>query len=197
MYSRITRTALVLASLVVLLASAAASAGEPVALFDGKTLDGWDVLTCEAVVEDGCILLKAGNGLVQAKKQYSDFVLEYEWKALKPDNWDSGVYFRYTAVPKGQPWPPHYQVNLRKGMEGNLDSNKDAQNKVPAKVGQWNKFELTVKGNTAALKVNGQPAWQVSGIEPASGYISLQAEIPGGGQFLFRNIRITELSATR
>ena len=30
-------------------------AAEPVVLFDGRTLDGWDVLTCEAVVQDGAI----------------------------------------------------------------------------------------------------------------------------------------------
>jgi len=53
--------------------------------------------------------------------------------------------------------------------------------------------DLTVKGATAALKVNGKPAWQTDGIETRRGYIALQAEVPGGGQFLFRNIRITEL----
>jgi hypothetical protein len=162
-------------------------------LFDGKTLDGWDVLTCEATVENGAILLKAGNGLVQAKKQYRDFVLELEWKALKPDNWDSGIYFRYEQVPAGRPWPPRYQVNLRKGMEGDLDAIKEAKNKVPTKPGEWNSFQLTVRGDTAALRVNGQPAWQVQGIQTPCGHLALQAEIPGGGQFLFRNIRITEL----
>lgn len=197
MYSRFAYLVLSLAVLAVGLVASSAVAGEPVSLFDGKTLDGWDVLTCEATVQDGCIFLKAGNGLVQTKKQYGDFTIEYEWKALKADNWDSGVYFRYREVPKGQPWPPRYQVNLRKGMEGDLDANKAAKNKVPTKAGEWNKFELTVKGDTAALKVNGQPAWQVAGITPASGFIGLQAEIPGGGQFLFRNIRLTELAPAK
>src|ERR1035437_8670006 len=57
--------------------------GKRVALFNGKNLDGWDVLKCEAVVENGEILPKAGNGLVQTKKQYSDFIFEYEWKERK------------------------------------------------------------------------------------------------------------------
>jgi hypothetical protein len=92
------------------------AAAEPVSLFDGRTLDGWDVLTCEAVVQDGVILLQAGNGLVQTAKKYRDFVLDYEWKALRDDNWDSGVYFRYDEVPAGRPWPKRYQVNLRKGL---------------------------------------------------------------------------------
>ena len=172
-----------------------AAAGEPVVLFDGKTLDNWDVITCEAVIQDDALLLKEGNGLVQTKKRYTDFVLEYEWKALRTDRWDSGVYFRYNEVPQGRPWPNRYQVNLLKGREGNLDGfNAEGVNSVATKPGEWNRFELTVKGTTAALKVNGEQAWQVDGIEQPSGFIAVQAEVPGGGQFLFRNIRITELT---
>lgn len=168
-------------------------AGEPVSLFDGKTLDGWDVLRCQAIVKDKAILLEGGNGLVQTKKRYGDFVLEYEWKALKPDGWDSGVYFRYEEVPPGSPWPRQYQVNLRKEMEGELVGFADGKNNVPTRPGDWNRFELTVKGTVASLKVNGKPAWKVNGIKSPRGFIALQAEIPGGGQFLFRNIRISEL----
>lgn len=171
----------------------AAAADKPVVLFDGKTLDGWDVLKCEATVQDGAILLKDGNGLVQSKKQYADFVLEFEWKALKNDAWDSGIYFRYRDVPKDSAWPERYQVNLRKGGEGDLVGFEQGKNTVPVKVGDWNRYELTVRGTVASLKVNGKTVWKVDGIEVAEGYIALQAEIPGGGQFLFRNIRITEL----
>ncbi|HPA17676.1 MAG TPA: DUF1080 domain-containing protein [Verrucomicrobiae bacterium] len=177
------------------LASHGVFAAESVALFDGKSLEGWDVIGCEAVAQDGAILVKGGNGLVQAKGNFGDFVLEYEWKALSADMWDSGVYFRYAEVPAGRPWPKKYQVNLRKGMEGNIDGFPNGKNAVPVKVGDWNKFELTVRGKTAELKVNGQAAWKVEGIEPASGLIALQAEVPKGGQFLFRNIRITRLAA--
>ncbi len=177
----------------ILTTAAGAVAAEPVSLFDGRTLDGWTVLGCEAVVQDGAILLQAGNGLVQSAKKYRDFTFEYEWKALKADGWDSGVYFRYDEVPAGRPWPKRYQVNLRKGMEGNLDSLEAGKNSVAVKAGDWNRFELTVRGATAALKVNGQPAWRVEGLEELDSHISLQAEVPGGGQFLFRNLRLTEL----
>jgi hypothetical protein len=171
-----------------------AAAAEPVPLFDGVSLTGWNVLTCEAEVQDGAILLKAGNGLVQSAKQYRDFVLAFEWKALRDDNWDSGVYFRYDEVPAGRPWPQRYQVNLRKGMEGNLDALPAGKNPVPIKAGDWNHFELTVRGPTASLKVNDRPAWHVDGLEELNSHIALQAEVPGGGQFLFRNIQLTELT---
>ena len=162
-------------------------------LFNGKDLTGWDVLKCEAVVQDGMILLKEGNGLVQTKEQYADFVLDVEWKALKPDKWDSGIYFRYTSVPKGRPWPGRYQANIRKGMEGNVGGIKGATSKGLIKAGEWNRFVLTVKGTAVSLQINGKPAWEADGLKEPKGFISLQAETPGGGQFLFRNVRIKTL----
>jgi hypothetical protein len=168
-------------------------AGDTVVLFDGKSLDNWEVITCDVELQDGSLLLKAGNGLVQSEKQYADFVLEYEWKALSSEQYDSGMYFRYTEIPEGRPWPRRYQVNLRFDMMGDLGGFESGKNGVPVKAGDWNHFELTVKGATAALKVNGTPSWKVDGIEEPSGFIGIQAEVPKGGQFLFRNIKITEL----
>ncbi|MEE8452010.1 MAG: DUF1080 domain-containing protein [Thermoguttaceae bacterium] len=169
----------------------AEEAGKRIALFNGKDLTGWDVIGCEVLVDDGAILLEAGNGLLQTKKRYADFVLEFDWKALKPDQWDSGVYFRYDTVPPGRPWPARYQANLRKGLEGNVQSLKGAASKGLIKPGDWNRFKMIVVGTTAALEINGKPAWKADGLQKPSGYISIQAEVPGGGKFLFRNIFIT------
>jgi predicted alpha-1,2-mannosidase len=162
-------------------------------LFDGKTLHGWKVVDCEADVEDGAILLKAGNGMVQTERTYRDFVLEVDWKALKPDHWDSGVFFRCGDAPPQRHWPQLYQANLRKGIEGDVAELKTARSEGLTKAGQWNHFRLTVAGTTAHLEINGQSAWTAGGVDDVAGYIGLQAEIPGGGQFLFRNIRVQEL----
>lgn len=177
-----------------LLGASAVGAAERVAMFDGKTLAGWDVLKCEAVVEGGEILIKGGNGLVQTQKKYGDFVLEFDWKSLKADQWDSGVYFRYDSVPEGKPWPPRYQANLRKGQEGNVGGLKGAESTGLVKDGEWNTCKLTVRGTKATMEINGKPAWSADGLQgPREGFISLQAEVPNGGQFRFRNIYLTEL----
>jgi len=168
-----------------------------VSLFDGHTLKGWKVTGCEAVVQDGAILLKAGNGLVRTERSYRDFVLEIEWKALRTDRWDSGVFFRASDPPAGSPWPKTYQANLLKGMEGNVNELKTARSQGLAKPGRWNHFKLTVVGAKAELAINGKPAWKADDVKDPTGYIALQAEIPGGGQFLFRNIRIRELDGDR
>jgi len=165
------------------------------ALFDGKTLDGWTILKCEADVDNEEILIKAGNGLIQTEKKYGDFILEFEWKALADNKWDSGVYFRYDSVPAGRPWPKRYQTNLRQGMEGNVGSLKDAKSTGLMKIGQWNKFKLTVQGTKVSLEMNGKSAWQADGLEdPQEGFIALQAEVPNGGRHRFRNIYLTELN---
>lgn len=167
---------------------------KPVALFDGKTLTGWTVLKCEATVDNGDILIQAGNGLIQTEAKYADFVLEFEWKALSDDKWDSGVYFRYNSVPENRPWPGRYQVNLRQGQEGNVGALKEARTEGLIKVGQWNQFQLTVQGTRASLFINGELAWGVDGLEgPDQGFIALQAEVPNGGQHRFRNIYLTTL----
>ncbi len=193
MHCRLAIAVLACAALTSPLAAADGPGGFAYSLFDGKTLDGWQVTGCEAVVQDGCILLKDGNGLVRSNHRYADFVLELEWKALKDQAWDSGVFFRCPLPPKGAPWPKDYQANLRQSMEGNVAGLEGAESKGLCKPGEWNRFKLTVQGTSAALEINGQPAWKADGLKAPSGYLALQAEVPGGGQFLFRNIRITEL----
>ena len=177
-----------------LTANVAAAPAARVSLFDGKSLTGWSVLKCEAEVQAGQIFIKAGNGLVQTQKKYGDFVLELEWKALKAEKWDSGIYFRYDTVPANKAWPPRYQVNFKQVDEGNVGGLKGAVSKGLFKDHEWNKLKFTVRGTKAKLEVNGQPAWEADGLEgPKEGFIALQSEVPGGGQHLFRNIFITEL----
>jgi hypothetical protein len=178
-------------------AGVAAAAEKPIELFDGKTLDGWEVLKCEAEVRRGAILIKAGNGMVETKDKFLDFVLELEWKALKEKFWDSGIYFHYEQVPKDAPWPPCYQVNLAKGDEGNLVGVRQARSLGLVKDHQWNHFKLTCKGTRCSLEINGHPAWAIDGVKAVRGPIGLQSEVPAGGQFLFRNIRITPLGDAR
>lgn len=186
-------TLLLAASSLVTSAAADELKGFTYSLFDGKSLDAWVVTECEAEVQDGAILLKDGNGLVRTQAKYSDFVLELDWKALKDDEWDSGIYFRAELPPAPRPWPTRYQANLLKGLEGNVGGVEGAESKGLTKPGEWNHFKLTVVGTKASMEINGTPAWEADGIANATGYIGLQAEVPKGGQFLFKNIEITEL----
>lgn len=178
----------------VLLAQDAPKADEKfVSLFDGKTLDRWKVENCQVEVQDGCMFLKGGNGWVRTEKAYADFVLELEWKALKKEQYDSGVFIRAESPAGKSPWPERNQVNLRQDIVGNIEQYKAALGRTDlVKPGDWNHFRLVVVGKTAELLINGKRAWKIDNLTPASGLIGLQCEVPGGGQFLFRNLRISE-----
>ncbi len=79
-------------------------------------------------------------------------------------------------------------------MAGYLVGLEGVPSEGLVKAGEWNRFKLTVLGSKASLEINGKPAWEADGLEgPEEGFISLQAEVPGGGQYRFRNIYLTEL----
>ncbi len=186
--------ALALVCAAVTVTQAAETTGKRVCLFDGKTLTGWTLVTCEACVDNGDLFIKAGNGLVQTERKYRDFIFECDWKALKPEKWDSGIYFHYDPIPPKRHWPLRYQANLRQGDEGNVAGLKGAKSDGLCKDHEWNHFKLTVRGAHAELEINGKPAWQSDDLQgPDESYVALQAEVPGGGQHRFRNIYITEL----
>ena len=161
-------------------------------IFNGKDLTGWVATGCVTAVEDGALVVKDGNGFVRYDKELADFVLEVEWKPLREKAYDSGIYFR-APLPTDQPWPARYQINLKEGDEGNLIGSKAARSEGLVKHADWNKFRLTVRGKTAALEINGKPAWTTDEIEPAAGYIGFQVEVPGGGQYQFRNVKLKAL----
>jgi hypothetical protein len=175
------------------LAAATAGDGYRASLFNGRDLDGWQVSGCQVAVEDGLLVLKAGDGLIRSDERHSDFVLDLDWRARRESNYDSGIYIRADLPSEGKPWPGRYQVNLKQGAEGNIAGLPGAASKGLVKSGAWNHFKLTVVGNSAELEINGQKAWKVSGLENADGYIGLQSEVDGGGQFEFRNIELTDL----
>ena len=171
----------------------AAAEPERKSLFNGKNLDGWVVTGCEAEVRSGVIFAKQGNGLIRTARQYKDFAFELEWRALKKEKWDAGIYFRFSELPKKGPWPARYQANLLQGHEGNVNGLPTAKSSGLVKPGEWNSLRLTVVGGNAKLEMNGKMAWKSVGVKEPMGFIGIQVEVPGGGQFEYRNIYVTEL----
>ena len=170
------------------------SAGYTVSLFNGENLHGWHVTDCEVAAADGVLKLVSGDGFVRTDHRYGDFVLELQWRPLKEQAYDSGIYFRSELPAEGQPWPKQYQLNLQQGKDGVVGGIEGAKPRPElVKAGQWNELRLTVVGEDIRVEINGQEAWKGTGIKAPAGYIGFQAEVPIGGQFEFRNIRITEL----
>jgi hypothetical protein len=161
-------------------------------LFNGKDLAGWSpVHEVTFVVTNDNLRLVKGMGWLRTEKEYKDFVLEAEWRALVPE-YDSGFFIR--AGLEGKPWPKDgWQINLARAALGALV--KGYKTVVPAEtppmpINQWVKFRIEVRGTKVTLDVNGERAWEFNQLDSPRGYIGIQVEEKS---FDFRNIRIQEL----
>ena len=175
------------------LAIAAPSAGGAwESLFNGKDLSGWtSVNETDFVVTNGNLRLVKGMGWLRTEKQYRNFILEAEWRALVSE-YDSGFFVR--AGLEGKPWPKDgWQVNLAGAALGALV--KGYKTVVPAEtprkpINQWVRFRLEVRGKKITLDVDGERAWEFNQLDAESGYLGIQAEDKA---FEFRNLRVQEL----
>ncbi|HOK76673.1 MAG TPA: DUF1080 domain-containing protein [Verrucomicrobiota bacterium] len=161
-------------------------------IFNGKDLAGWvPVHDVTFEVKDGNLRLVKGMGWLRTDKEYEDFILEFEWRALE-EKYDSGIFLR--AGLEGKPWPKDgWQVNLRYDALGGLV--KGFKSVVPAEtpkmpVNKWVKFRIEARGNKLSLDVDGERAWETEAFDATKGYIGIQAE---DKSFDFRNIRVIEL----
>jgi hypothetical protein len=170
--------------------------GHTTQLFDGQSLDGWTVENDAKIeIQDGHLLLKDGNGWLRSHHVYTDFHLHVEWKALQAQAYDAGIYLR--AHPGGKPFAKRgYQANMLQGKEGNIGNLPGAESTGLICAGDWNSFDITVVGERVTMVINGCPAYSVAGLKEPSGHVGIQCEVPKGGQFLIRNVWITELGFT-
>lgn len=161
-------------------------------LFNGKDLTGWAVVhDAEFTVVDAHLRLVKGMGWLRTEKEYGDFILEFECRALD-ERYDSGLFFRVGL--DGKPWPKDgWQVNLRHDAIGGLVRGYTGVEPAPTAripLNRWMKFRLEVRGTKAVLTVDGEEGWETQKIDRARGYLGIQAEDKA---FDFRNLRIQEL----
>ena len=169
-------------------------------LFDGRTLEGWEhVGPGRFVVEDGQLRTEGGMGLLyNAKEKLGDCVIRVVYKLGTPRS-NSGLYVRIAEQPT-EPWyAVHhgFEVQIADGGKsargtGSLYTFADAKAQ-PAKPGEWNTLEVTLKGNRVSTAINGTPVTEFDASElkpqatdkqgdgdpargprPESGYIGLQ-----------------------
>jgi len=143
------------------------------------------------LVTNSNLRLVAGMGWLRTEKQYTNFVLEAEWRALAPQ-YDSGFFIR--AGLEGKPWPNEvWQVNLNRSALGSLV--RGYKTVVPAEtppmpLNKWVKFRMEVRGKKRTLDVDGERAGEFDKLDADAGYIGIQAE---NKAFDFRNLRVQEL----
>ena len=171
-----------------------------ITLFDGKALDNWNSIgTAKWKVEDGAAVADNGNGFLVSKTAYTDFQLRVEfWVEAKTN---SGVFIRCTD-PGSVSGKTAYEVNIwddRPEQKYGTGAIVDvaAVDPMPHAGGRWNVYEITAKGDTFTVILNGQKTVDGAHADKfASGHIALQhgkGATDESGIVKFRKVEIKPL----
>lgn len=191
-------------------------------LFNGKDLDGWEVVGGDAAfsVVDGEIVgvckNTTKNTFLRTKKRYDDFEFRCQFKWDTPGN--SGIQYRSHQRPSSDEREPGrvygYQFELdssarawsgglyeegRRGWIINLegDDEQNTQKRAAVKLDDWNDVVIECKGNRIRTWLNGVNIVNYKDEDPGwaltEGFFALQVHSGGSGQFRWRNLRIKEL----
>jgi len=137
-----------------------------------------------------------------SKKQYKDFEADFEYKVNKGGN--SGFYFHVGDLKDPVAKGIEVQIYASHGRKGKLtdhDSGGIIPGFPPTKnaakpTDEWNRMQVTVKGRTVIVVLNGEKVNEVSlddaklKTRPPTGYIGFQDH---GLPLWLRNIRVREL----
>ena len=182
-------------------------------IFDGKTFDGWEHIGDEKWfrIENGAIVggsLEGGNpsnGFISTKKEYRDFTLYIECKAIGQGA-NGGVQFRSARTPTGggmigyqadmtattQYWGSIYDENRRNRTL--IAPPQDVIQRI-LRPNEWNEYQIVCQGNNIKVYLNGTLTVDYTETDaniPARGFIGLQIQ-SGATETWYRNIRIEEI----
>jgi hypothetical protein len=144
-----------------------------------------------------------GREMLRSNREYKDFILHVRWRFARAEGkeqprYNSGVFVRASANGEyfvqgqlsGGPnvWLfADYPVDGQK-QRVNLRDQMTAERTRPA--GEWNVFEMTVKGPSVSLWVNGATIGSYDKVPVDKGYIGLEAE---GFYIEFADVKLKEL----
>lgn len=187
-------------------------------LFNGHNLDGWVNVNCAPGT------WRAINGLIhctgfpigelRTDRMYQNFILELEWRHLRPEG-NAGVFVWADALTApGQPFLRGIEVQVLDGREGSwFTSDGDifpihGARMVPINgrggdrafpiekrsrpSPEWNHYRIECVDGAISLAVNGRIVTRGHSASPRKGYICLESE---GSPVEFRNLRLRELPA--
>jgi hypothetical protein len=176
-----------------------------IALFDGKTLNGWTVTGENKEgfqVRDGAITwVDRGGGSVRTRDRYDNFILRLEWKIAEGGN--SGVYLRAPRAARASKIGLEVQLRGDYGVAPSPDQTGAVYDVAAPRVnasrpaGEWNNMEVVLNGPRLTVVLNGDTIQDLNMDEHDElryrlrrGFIGLQDH---NSPVAFRNIRIKRL----
>lgn len=184
----------------------------PVALFDGKTLTGWEGNLTIFRVQDGAIVggslenRIARNEFLCTTAPYGDFELRLKVRLIGGDGANAGVQFRTSRIPNHHEvsgyqadmgtgwWGALYDESRRKKV---LEGPDQAAMKTVVKPGDWNEYVIRAEGPRIRLSLNGVQTVDYTEEDraiPASGLICPQIHAGPPSEAWYRDITIVDLS---
>jgi hypothetical protein len=190
-------------------------------LFDGRSLDGWEhVGPGRFVIEDGMLRTEGGMGLLwYSREKLGNCVLRIVYKTASPRA-NSGVYIRIADRPRDEWYAVHhgYEVQIMDSAPGDRGTGSiytfAKATARPAKAGEWNTLEITLKGDRVLSSINGVPVAEFDpsgpvperkdtsphgdperGPRPEFGYIGLQNH-DKNSLVIFKEVSVRPLSKT-
>ncbi len=185
-----------------------------VALFNGKSLDGWEQRNGTATyrAEDGCVLGKTSEGspnsFLCTTKEYGDFELKFEVKV--DDQLNSGVQIRSKSKDnkkEGRVHGPQVEIAINgsagyiygEALPGAGWIGQSPKGANPFKKGEWNKYLVKAQGKSIKTWINGVAVADITDDKSNMpvGFIGLQVhgikKGTGPYEVRWRNIAIKEL----
>lgn len=166
------------------------------------TKQGWKMVGPGNVKEEseGVLVTEGGMGMLwYAKNPYQNFTLRVEYKQSTPTD-NSGIFVRFPNEPKS-PWDAvneGYEIQICDGADpihrtGAVYSFKPAEKAAPTKpVGEWNMYEISVKGQEYTIKLNGEVINTYKGSRGQKGFVGIQNH-DDKSIVRFRNIQIKSI----
>jgi hypothetical protein len=181
-----------------------------VALFDGKTLSGWEGNQEVFRVEDGALVggtLKAAvkqNEFLATRQEYGNFELRLKFKLLG-EKANAGIQIRSQRVPNHHEMIG-YQADLGEGYWGAL-YDESRRNKILAappketvrralKAGDWNDYRIRCEGPRIQLWINGVQTVDYTELDDEieqTGLIALQIHGGPPSEAWYKDLVLTEL----
>ena len=186
-------------------------AEKEIALFDGKTFQGWEgnlkIFRIEKKAIVGGTLNEkiAHNEFLCTKKIYKNFILRLEVKLLGGAKANAGIQIRTKRIPNHHE-VIGYQADMGKGWWGSL-YDESRRRRVLSKAdptviqkilkpNNWNRYEIRCEGNRIRLYINGTQTIDYTEADPKiplEGVIALQIHGGPPSEAWYRNIRLTPL----
>ena len=150
-----------------------------VTLFDGHSLDGWEVIHGDAIwtIHEGALRGENGNGYIMHEKEVEDFDLRLYYRTSPAAN--GGVFFRWVNAPTLQQTSRGHEIQIWDMPEGywmsgsiyNIERGCD----LAIWPGEWNFMQISVRGGGAVVHINGVRVAETSALEAIRpGMIALQ-----------------------